>query len=322
MGLKGCARCLIVAVVAIGLLAPRPAAAYRFSGRLGPGARGRDVKALQVRIAGWYPRDDRTLFRIDGVFGDATAAALRRFKRHYGIPVSNSAGARVFRRLRRLEDGNGSTSHFYYSEFTQNRNPSCSRKANRFAGTFRGGPVRARVVKRNVTRLMWRLEALRAKGGNHPIGINSGFRSIAYNRCISGARKSQHLYGTAADLRMVKTRNRTVRNIAKGSQVHGIGCYAHVSHNHLDLRIHNRHLRSTRSWWWPKRDRFGRDLDEASRPCWGEVKKRESTTASGASLGPTVGVFTNGLDEAVVPTEEDIARFEEAGEPPDLHGLD
>jgi hypothetical protein len=121
---------------------------------------------------------------------------------------------------------------------------------------------------------------------------------------------------------MAKTGNRTVRNIAKGSQVHGIGCYAHQSHNHLDLRISNRDLRSTRSWWWPKRDRFGRDLDEASRPCWGEVKRREPTRASGASLGPTVGVFSYGLDDAVVPTEEDVARFEEAGEPSDLHGLD
>ena len=322
MGIKGVGRFLIVAGVVFGILAPGPAAAYRFSGRLDPGDRGRDVTALQVRIAGWYPGTDRTLFRIDGIFGDATAAALRRFKRHYGIPESNRAGRRDFRKLARLEDGNGSTRHFDYSEFTQNRNPRCSRKANRYAGTFRGGPVRARVVKRNVTRLMWRLEALRAKGGGHAIGINSGFRSVAYNRCISGARRSQHLYGTAADLRMRETRNRRVRNIAKGSQVHGIGCYAHQSHNHLDLRIHNRHVQSTRSWWWPERDRFGRDLDESRRPCWGEVKKREPTRASGASLGPTVGVFTNGLDDALVPTEEDLARFEAAGEPSDLHGLD
>jgi zinc D-Ala-D-Ala carboxypeptidase len=322
VGLKGVAKFLIVAGVAFGLLAPRPAAAYQFSGNLRPGDRGRDVKALQVRIAGWYPKADRTLFRIDGIFGDATALAVRRFKRHYGIPVSNSAGGRVYRKLARLEDANRSTRHFDYSEFTQNRNPRCSRKANWFAETFRGGPISARAVKRNVTRLMWRLEALRAKGGDHAIGVNSGFRSIPYNRCISGARKSQHLYGTAADLRMANTGNRVVRNMAKASQVHGIGCYAHQSHNHLDLRIHNRHVEETREWWWPKRDSFGRDLDEADRPCWGEVKRTESTSVSGASLGPTVGVFTYGLDDAVLPSEQDLARFAEAGEPPDLQGLD
>jgi zinc D-Ala-D-Ala carboxypeptidase len=321
VGIKGVGRLLIVAVVVCGVLLPRPAAAYNFTRKLSPGDSGGDVRALQIRMAGWYPKADRTLFHIDGAFGAATAAAVRSFKRHYGIAVSNSAGRRVFRKLAVLEDANRSTRHFNYSEFTQNRNPRCSRKANRFAGTFRGGPVSARVVKRNVTRLMWRLEAIRAKGGNHSIGINSGFRSLAYNRCISGARKSQHLYGTAADLRMAQTRNRRVRNMAKGSQVHGIGCYAHQSHNHLDLRIHNAHLEETRHWWWPRRDRFGRDLDEARRPCWGEVRRRESTTST-RSLGPTVGVFTYGLDDAVVPSEEDVGHFGEAGEPSDLHGLD
>jgi hypothetical protein len=113
-----------------------------------------------------------------------------------------------------------------------------------------------------------------------------------------------------------------VRNMAKGSQVHGIGCYSHLSHNHLDLRIQNPDLEETRSWWWPKRDRFGRDLDEGRRPCWGEVKRRESIRAAGSSLGPTVDVFTYGLDDAVVPSEEDVAEFGAQGEPSDLHGLD
>jgi hypothetical protein len=29
-----------------------------------------------------------------------------------------------------------------------------------------------------------------------------------------------------------------------------------------------------------------------------------------------------GLDVAVVPSEGDLARFEQAGEPPNIHGLD
>lgn len=322
VGIKGIARYLIVAVVVCGVLLPRPAAAYDFDRKLNSGDKGSDVRALQIRIAGWFPKADRTLFHLDGVFGDATARAVRSFKRHYGMRVSSSAGGRVFRRLAALEDGDGSTRHFNYSEFWQNRNPRCSRKANRFAGSFRGGPVSVRVVRRNVRRLMWRLEAIRAKGGNHSIGINSGYRSLAYNRCISGARRSQHLYGTAADLRMAETGNRRVRDMAKGSQVHGIGCYSHQSHNHLDLRIQNPHAEGTRSWWWPKRDRFGRDLDEGDRPCWGEVRRRESTSATNNSLGPTVAALTYGLDDPVVPSAEETARFGEAGEPSDLHGLD
>lgn len=69
---------------------------------------------------------------------------------------------------------------------------------------------------------MWRLEAVRKKGGRKSIGIISGFRSVAYNNCIAGARASQHLYGTAADNRMVGVKNRREREIAKRSQIHGI----------------------------------------------------------------------------------------------------
>ena len=34
----------------------------------------------------------------------------------------------------------------------------------------------------------------------HPIRVNSGFRSIAVNRAVKGASKSQHLLGEAADI--------------------------------------------------------------------------------------------------------------------------
>ncbi len=122
-----------------------------------------------------------------------------------------------------------------------------------------------------VRRLMWRLEALRAKAGHKAIGINSGFRSVPYNYCIGGARYSQHMYGTAADNRMADVTNRFERNLAKASQVHGIACYSGRSHNHFDLRLENGDLPGARYWWWPARDRQGRDLDAANKPCWGET---------------------------------------------------
>lgn len=49
------------------------------------------------------------------------------------------------------------------------------------------------------TELMSMLEKLRAYGG-FTIHINSGYRSPSYNRKIGGASKSQHIYGTAADI--------------------------------------------------------------------------------------------------------------------------
>ena len=174
---------------------------------------------------------------------------------------------------------------------------------------------------------MWRLEAVRRKGGGRPIGINSGFRSVAYNNCIAGARASQHLYGTAADNRMVGVGNRREREIAKRSQIHGIACYSSLSHNHFDLRIENKELRAGRFWWWPRRDRRGWDLTEGGSPCWGQGR---SVRASGSALIPrstTTSVLHDvrrGVAGAgsLVPSLQEIELFEFAGEGEDLGGQD
>jgi zinc D-Ala-D-Ala carboxypeptidase len=300
-----------VLVVALVVAAAPAASAYRFSRALNRGDRGADVKALQVRIAGWYPNSEKVHFALDGIFGDQTARAVRRFESHYGLTVDGVANRRVFARLARLEDGNGSTKHFDYSEFRQNRNPKCSREANSYAGTFKGGAVRARKVRRNVRRLMWRLEALRAKLGGHPIGINSGFRSRPYNRCIGGARYSQHLYGTAADLRVADVSNRRARDVSKASQVHGIACYSEFRHNHLDIRLDNHELDAARYWYWPKQDRRDRDLAEDGGVCWGEPGTR-----SAAARAATSGTW------ALFPSVDAVRDFADSIEPDDLHGLD
>ncbi len=104
---------------------------------------------------------------------------------------------------------------------------------------------------------------------------------------------------------------RAAREAGKRSQVHGIGCYSSLSHNHFDLRMQNEHLTGAAFWWWPERDRYGRDLDESHRPCWGEVKHAPS--ASGATTSSSYDIVANA---------QELERWEKAGEPADLHGLD
>jgi hypothetical protein len=305
------------------LLALAPAAsAYDFTRSLRRGDEGPDVRALQTRIAGWFPRDDRTAMGIDGVFGRKTARAVKAFQRFEGMGTSGVAGEALFDALNALEDDDGSTAHFDWSEFVQNENPACSAKANAYAGTFGGGPVAPSVVKKNVRRLIWRLEALRAKTGGHPIGINSGFRSVAYNDCIGGAGASQHLYGTAADNRVAHVDNHSSRDVAMASQFSGVGCYSSLSHNHLDIRVENAGSGGTQFWWWPKTDSKGRHVADDGLPCWGEsVKKvavaaRATTTVleSVAAALPGAGSF--------VPSDAEVEAFEDAGETEDLLGLD
>jgi zinc D-Ala-D-Ala carboxypeptidase len=288
---------------------------------LKPGMSGADVRALQVRLAGWYPNKHKVKFRIDHHYGRQTGLAVRRFRAHIGIDPQRIAGHKVFRALNRLTDRNGSTAHFDWSEFVQNYNSGCSAKANAYARTLSGGAVSHRRTRRNVRWLMWRLEAVRAKGGSHALGINSGFRSIPYNQCIGGASASQHLFGDAADNRLSSTSNRRERRLAKRSQFSGIGCYSNLSHNHFDLRVHNKFFPYGQFWWWPQRDGSGRDLDESGRPCWGEGSRGGRVTAG--TSAPASGVLAQvARAEAgagsLVPSRLEVRTFARAGEPDDL----
>jgi hypothetical protein len=235
---------------------------------------GKDVRALEKRVAAWFPSAQRTRLVIDRYFGARTERAVKRFQRHYDLTVDGIAGPQTFRKLASLEDRDGSTAHFDWPEFVQKRHPSCSRRANSFAGTFRGGRLRVSRTRRNVKRLMWRLEAIRAKAGNQPVRVTSGFRSVPYNRCVGGGRLSQHLYGLAVDINIAGVNAHRERKIARRSQIHGIVCSSSYRHNHLDLRIENPRLGRIRYWWWPERDRRGRDLSSNGRPCLGEPHRR------------------------------------------------
>ena len=318
----GVALCVLAASLAANVVAAAPAAAYPFRRTLARGNRGPDVRALQVRVAGWFPKADQTRLSLNGRFGARTTRAVAVFQRHYGLAADGVAGASTFSVLASLEDRNGSTEHFNWGEFVQNHNSACGSQANAYAGTFGGGKVPAKRVKRNVRRLMWRLEAVRAKGGSSAIGINSGFRSVKYNDCIGGAGLSQHLYGTAADNRMATVKNRRQRKLAKHSQLSGIGCYASLSHNHFDLRVNNKDLAEARFWWWPDRDSQGRDLDSEGRPCFGE-KSRAAAVATRTTT-TVLAAVRSGIPGAgsLVPSAREVHSFELAGEPDDLNGGD
>lgn len=314
MGHKRFGTVLLAALVLVAL-SSGPAAAYEWSAELAEGSKGREVRALQTRLAGWFPSKDRTLFEIDGVFGAQTRLALQELQENYGLVVDGIAAASTFAVLEKLEDEDGSTLNFDFSEFWQNSSSACSKEANSYAGTFAGGKVPEKTVKRNVKRMMWRLEAMRAKLGDQPIAINSGFRSVAYNKCINGATYSQHMYGTAADLRVAEVTNRRVRNVGRASQMHGIGCYSSLPHNHFDLRMQNESLEDARFWWWPERDEHNRDLADDRLPCYGEIKQTTSVSASGAAIE------AGSLTMPAWSTRQ-LERWEAAGEPEDLYGLD
>lgn len=315
---------LVIGLSAVLVAAPLTPA-HAWERNLRSGDKGADVRALQVRLAGWFPGEKFETFVIDGEFGDQTVRAVKAYERFHGLEKDGVAEQDLFKRLDNLKDEDGSTAHFDWSEFEQNENAYCGAKANAYAGTLKGGLVSPRRTKIYVKRLMWRLEALREKAGNHSISINSGFRSVAYNDCIGGARASQHMYGTAADQRQANVPNRRQRWLAKKSQFHGIGCYASQTHNHVDLRIDNRDLPTQQSWWWPDRDQRGLDLDESGRPCWGETTapvKKVYLASGDVQLAEATRTVVERAVASVIPTEAELEVFEAAGEGLLAEGVD
>jgi peptidoglycan hydrolase-like protein with peptidoglycan-binding domain len=216
------------------LLLSGSASAYTWSRVLKEGMSGADVTELQIRIAG-YPTSSaaHTRLALDGDFGPATTAAVKRFQSAYGVGADGIVASGTQTKLNALESSDGSTLHFNFSEFT-----------DRISGNFNGGKVSAASAKENARRCMYKLEALRLKLGNKPITVNSGFRSIQHNSDVGGASDSMHLYGTAADLDVAGVATRTVYQKAETCGFSGLETYT-VDHQHVDSRAD-----LGRAWWW------------------------------------------------------------------------
>lgn len=209
---------------------------YNWTRTLRRGMTGNDVRALQVRVAGFAASGaSRTYVALDGIFGSQTYWAVRRFQSAWGLTVDGIAGPQTQGRLNWLESGDGSTRHFNYSEFY-----------SKDGSGFSGGKVGSSTVRRNVRRLMWKLEAVRRKAGNNPVIINSGFRSVSHNRNVGGASNSQHMYGIAADIRVLNRSVSQVMSYAKTSGFSGIIRYS--SHTHVDSRVEYPY--GARYWYW------------------------------------------------------------------------
>ena len=83
------------------------------------------------------------------------------------------------------------------------------------------------------TELIGRLQLLRERI-NRPIIITSGYRCPEYNRRVNGATNSQHMLGTAADIRVDGMTPRQLADHARTAGFRGIGIYSNSLH--VDVR--------------------------------------------------------------------------------------
>ena len=92
----------------------------------------------------------------------------------------------------------------------------------------------------NIMLLAEQLEVIRSEAGGQTIKINSGYRSPSHNKKIGGAKDSQHLRGTAADIvisgmKPSETADLIERLIDEGKILEGgVGRYSRFTH--YDIR--------------------------------------------------------------------------------------
>ncbi len=78
------------------------------------------------------------------------------------------------------------------------------------------------------------LEKLRSALGNNKITITSGYRCPEHNKAIGGARRSQHLLGKAAD---IKVENKTPEEVGRAARKLGFGFVkVYRTWTHVDVR--------------------------------------------------------------------------------------
>lgn len=65
---------------------------------------------------------------------------------------------------------------------------------------------------------------------NAPVTVNSGCRCPGYNKGIGGAKKSQHMFGRAADITVAGVAPVHVADYAESIGVPGVGRYKNFTH--------------------------------------------------------------------------------------------
>tara|TARA_R110000764_G_scaffold2068_3_gene9006 strand:+ start:200 stop:583 length:384 start_codon:yes stop_codon:yes gene_type:complete len=86
----------------------------------------------------------------------------------------------------------------------------------------------------NVQELMDNLDVIREHFG-YPINVNSGYRTPDYNKSIGGAKNSQHLTATAADIRLNVTPSvvqKAIKQLMEDGKIKkgGLGIYSNFTH--------------------------------------------------------------------------------------------
>lgn len=173
---------------------------------------GPDTKS---KLSGGTTRELQTILnqiginvgKIDGIMGNNTRKGIREFQSIFGLKVDGIPGKNTWNVLNKAKN----VKNFKVREF---RCKHCGK------------------IKLDIN-LLVKLEELRKKTG--PLIINSGYRCSIHNRNVGGAANSQHVKGTAADVRGTRmSANNVYTHANRIFSNGGVGKYKNFTH--VDVR--------------------------------------------------------------------------------------
>lgn len=156
--------------------------------------------------------------QLDGIKGKKTIAAVKEFQRDHQLVVDGIPGKKtqaMLYKVRKYAGVNG-TRNFGIHE-------------------FRSPDDKSLPIGGMDSRLLLKLEWLRWKLGNKPVVVNSGYRTVAYNKKVGGIANSNHLKGNAADIKVIGVSAQKVQEVAM-SIFEGVGKYQNFTHVDTDKK--------------------------------------------------------------------------------------
>lgn len=195
--------------------------------------KGNDVKWCQFKFIekGFLPPfDEKGRSNLDGDFGDNSVKATKAYQEAFGLKADGIIGSAtrysmkndsiqkvdsMIKEYSKAKDGKK-----YLSENFQVKEFACKDGSDKI------------LISDELVEV---LQKIRQHFGR-PVTINSAYRTTAYNKKVGGESDSQHLYGTAADIKVSGVAPKLVADYAETllPNTGGIGRYS--SFTHVDVR--------------------------------------------------------------------------------------
>ena len=197
-----------------------------------------------LKFLGYYAGE------IDGIKGDLTKTAIRRFRNDYGLGNSDIADQKMIDCIRNiicdLQRKYGATVDGVAGAETIRKKAEYENNNTQEYGWkdvehFSKDEFRCKCgcgfddININLVKL---LENIRAHFGGNPLIITSGCRCATHNRNVGGVQGSRHVLGKASDIRINGVSTASLLNYCKELVANGDARYTYTNSSNMNGVVH------------------------------------------------------------------------------------